>query len=197
MDLLPYILPCFIGVISHPILNFLGMTTGLNGVNYYAEVHTSLVNSIIHSIFMPFTIFGILLWFPTHFTYNIVKQNHVRLGLYIAYITHYLIIDVYIAGIVAVWYIPSLYYALYYTNVWTTKIRKKRGFLIATIALIIQEYFGHYLGGDAPSRLLAIPNAIIYACYYSVSYFAYNFWFILILFILISFRYLVGYPKLR
>ena len=194
MDYLPYVLPIFLGIVSHPILKQIGMSVGIPGVNYYAEVHTSSLNSYIHSIFMPFTIFGILLWFPCLFSTSIIKQNHIRVGLYLGYITHYLLIDMYVAFLVMLWYIPSLFYSIYYTNIWTHKMRKKRGFIIATVALIIQEYFGHFLGGDDPSRIVAIPNAILYACYYSVSHFAYRGWFIILLLLCGGYRFLFPHP---
>ena len=37
--------------------------------------------------------------------------------------------------------------------------------------MYLQEVFGHYIGGDAPSRVEAIPNAILYAPFYSISHF--------------------------
>ncbi len=37
-------------------------------------------------------------------------------------------------------------------------------------SLVIQESIGHYIGGDPPSRPEAVPNAIVYACYYSVNH---------------------------
>ena len=42
------------------------------------------------------------------------------------------------------------------------------GISVAVIALTIQEVMGHWIGGDDPSRLEAIPNAIWHAGYYSV-----------------------------
>ena len=38
--------------------------------------------------------------------------------------------------------------------------------MIAFTSLFIQEYIGHYLGGDIPSRIEAIPNAIVYANFF-------------------------------
>jgi hypothetical protein len=42
--------------------------------------------------------------------------------------------------------------------------------MIAVIALTLQEVLGHWLSGDPQSRVEAIPNAILYAMYYSVSH---------------------------
>ena len=44
------------------------------------------------------------------------------------------------------------------------------GLSISVSALLFQEVFGHYLGGDIPSRWEAIPNAILYAKYFAVSH---------------------------
>ena len=46
-----------------------------------------------------------------------------------------------------------------------------RGFLISAMGLIFQEIVGHKLGGDIPSRFEGIPNAILYAKYYSIYHF--------------------------
>ena len=64
-------------------------------------------------------------------------------------------------------YSTELYKILYNNNV---KYCFIYGFGISFISLSIQEIFGHYIGGDAPSRLEGIPNAILYANYYSVSH---------------------------
>ena len=42
----------------------------------------------------------------------------------------------------------------------------KHGFICSSISLICQEIFGHYMGGDDPSRFEAIPNAVMYATYF-------------------------------
>lgn len=55
---------CILGLVSHHVLHVLSMKTGLEGVNYYAEVHQSKWNSYIHTLGMPFTIYGMLLWIP-------------------------------------------------------------------------------------------------------------------------------------
>jgi hypothetical protein len=44
------------------------------------------------------------------------------------------------------------------------------GLVIACSALFMQEIIGHYIGGDQASRLEGIPNAILYAPYYSIAH---------------------------
>ena len=43
----------------------------------------------------------------------------------------------------------------------------KKGLLYSTLGLTFQEGFGHWLGGDIPSRPEAVLNAIVYAMYFS------------------------------
>jgi hypothetical protein len=45
-----------------------------------------------------------------------------------------------------------------------------QGLLIMIGALVFQEMIGHWLSGDACSRIEGIPNAILHAMYYSVSH---------------------------
>ena len=42
-----------------------------------------------------------------------------------------------------------------------------KGVGIATTSLLIQEFIGHYLGGDNPSRLEAVPNAVMYSVFFA------------------------------
>ena len=49
----------------------------------------------------------------------------------------------------------------------------KTGLIISSSALIFQELFGHWVGGDIPSRVEAIPNAILYAKYFSLHHLFY------------------------
>ena len=71
--------------------------------------------------------------------------------------------------IVAICYFPSQELAMEHMmnskNILKTSLY---GFSVATLALTIQEVFGHWLCGDPPSRIEAIPNAIWHAGYYSI-----------------------------
>lgn len=159
-----------LGNIIPILLNNMNFHIGIKGVNYYSEVHTTNLNCIIHSIFMPFTIYGMFLWIPqVCIPYNIrnyVNINKFNYLLYITYMSHYIYINIYIGLLVSLYYSIPLYYSINKTSL-------KRGLLISSTALIIQEIFGHWISGDDPSRLEAIPNAIIYAPYFSISHFFY------------------------
>ena len=49
----------------------------------------------------------------------------------------------------------------------------KTGLMISSSALIFQELIGHWVGGDIPSRVEAIPNAILYAKFFSLHHLFY------------------------
>ena len=118
---------------------------------------------------MPFTTFGILLWIPPIFNLN--KKHSIKLQqfLYTMYMTHYVIINPKIGILTALYYYPSLYLANQ-AYVYNIKYPFSSGIFISFVALVIQEVFGHWLAGDSFSRLEAIPNAIMYAMYFSVSH---------------------------
>lgn len=157
-----------IGIFLPYILSSNDILIGIDAVNYYGEVHTSYLNSMVHTIFMPFTIYGMLLWIPKVFNLNINNSIKLQNLLYTFYMTHYFILNYKIGLLTSLYYYIPLYYAskkylLEYNNYVPIK-----GFFISFMSLTIQEVFGHWLGGDNPSRVEAIPNAILYAMYYSV-----------------------------
>ena len=159
------------GFISHILFNFLGVLHNNEGVDYYAEVHTTRWNAYIHTIGMPFTIYGMLLWIPAVLCKSSYDANRLQKSLYIMYMCHYSIINVYITLGIMLMYIAPLLLSI--EKVYDNYNRIHLfiyGFSISFIALVFQEIVGHYLGGDELSRLEAIPNAIIYAMYFSFSH---------------------------
>lgn len=166
------------GLLIPSILNYYGVLVGQKGVDYYGEVHTTFHNSMVHTIFMPITIYGMLLWIPSVLTYicnvphNKLMVTHkvIQLSFYFAYMTHYITINIGVGILLMMIYSVPLYFAqrLYITN---SSNYFLYGLTISTISLIIQEVFGHYYGGDKPSRPEAIFNAILYAVYFSVGHF--------------------------
>jgi uncharacterized membrane protein YGL010W len=146
-----------------------------DGVKYYAEVHTSFWNSLIHTMFMPVTMVGMYLWIPAIFNLNNIDALQLKenimifyIGLYskISFVNTIVIMNIYFYPFI---YSTELYKSLYnYNN--NAKYCFIYGFSISLFSLSFQEIIGHYIGGDAPSRIEAIPNAILYAKYYSVSH---------------------------
>lgn len=181
MDLL--IAPITFGLFASPIMDYFNMKYASDGVNYYAEVHTTTINKFMHFIFMTFTLYGILLWFSMLIAllvkmtillpYNktILLANRIKLMIFIGYVTHYLTFNLSGAIISALYAFPSLAFSVHHQ--WSLSLFKTiiYGLLISTCALGIQEYFGHYHGNDPASRPEAVHNAIVYAPYFAANSF--------------------------
>lgn len=165
-----YVFSIFMGVHFDFIQREIGMKSLNEGVLYYAEVHRSLWNSVIHTIFMPFTILGMNLWIPSMFELSVYNAKHLRFSVGIFYIIHYVKMNVWITFLTSLLYWNSISVANEYHQLYTDKAFST-GLSVSLIALFAQEILGHYLGGDDASRTEAIPNAIMYAMYYSVSHF--------------------------
>ena len=174
-----YFYACTFGALSYPVLYILGFKVGQEGVAYYGEVHQQSWNCYMHTLGMPFTIYGMQLWIPALLTNNIVDANKLQKALYLGYLTHYSLID----RTVSLFYIPFYGLPTYnaiqnYRN--TEVVYEKRrfylfcyGFAMSFFALLFQEVAGHWYGGDDPSRFEAIFNAILYAKFFSISHMIY------------------------
>ncbi len=168
-----FILSICIGITFPYLLKYYnGNLIGYDGIEYYGEVHLSFWNSLIHTIFMPITIYGMLLWIPAVFTRNRCVANDIQLCMYLMYMSHFIYSLNWFVGIcVAFYYLTPLNYGMVCYELQYTRLQLfVGGICISITALLIQEVFGHYIGGDQLSRLEAIPNAIMYAMYYSVSH---------------------------
>jgi len=192
----------WLGMFSHKVLPNI-MTTGLSGVSYYGEAHLTRWNAYMHTIGMPFTIYGMVQWIPALLQATPKNARLIAQFLYFLYGGHYLLLDKRIAILYYISYYPSLHYGIkhyeiqYRRNKKKVQMEKERnkrlqithntpmtisrylnknetnmilatGLCISTLALLFQEYAGHYWGGDIPSRFEAIPNAILYAKYFSL-----------------------------
>lgn len=147
--------------------NMSGMYKFNKAIEYYAEVHTADWNSFIHTLFMPVTLYGIFLGFPGIFNCTSEGASKMRQLIWGSYIAHYMRINVLGATLTHLLF----YYPYKFADEEYKKLGARKAFikgLICTFsALFIQEYVGHYLGGDGASRPEAVPNAIGYACYYA------------------------------
>ena len=153
------------GLVLNKFQNIVGMETGMAGVEYYAEVHQSPWNSMVHSVCMPFTAYGTLLAVPNILFLNRKRAHIFHRGLYLFYIGHYLTMNVYITMVYTITYFFPMKEAI---KRYQRSIRcLLKGFAFATTSLLIQEIIGHYLSGDGPSRLEAAPNTIMYAAYFA------------------------------
>lgn len=192
----------WLGILTHKFLPYI-MKTGLSGVNYYGEAHLTRWNAYMHTLGMPFTIYGMVQWIPAFLEATPSDAKRIAQFLYFLYGGHYLLLDKRIAILYYAAYYPSLYYGIKHYETQYRENKKKlekekhqnkrlhvnsentmtiskylnknetnmifaTGLCISTLALLFQEYVGHYWGGDIPSRFEAIPNAILYAKYFSL-----------------------------
>ena len=165
------------------------------GVDYYAEIHTTTLNAFSHTLGMPFTCYGILLWFPLMWQRSWQRYQEIQSCLYFAYMTYYIGIDAFIGFCTALVYMGPLILATQtihhrFSTIQSTTLKTPvyctheydmqrfilaiQGLLIMIGALVFQEFVGHWLSGDSCSRIEGIPNAILHAMYYSVSHLMVN-----------------------
>jgi len=152
------------------LVGHLGYLTGQPGVDYYAQVHSSALNAYVHTLFMPFTIYGMFLWLPRVFDLSLYDSLHFDTCIYVAYMTHYLTIRKFVGLLACAYYFVPL------VGAYVTHLRVNLSNLfylgvgVSALALLIQEVFGHWYSGDPLSRGDGVFNAILYAVYYSVSH---------------------------
>ena len=180
-----------IGLYLPRLLNRCHILYHTPGIDYYAEIHTTTLNAFSHTLGMPFTCYGILLWFPLMWQCSWQRYHEIQSCLYFAFMTYYIGIDAFIGFYTALVYmgpfilatqtIHQRFSTLQFTSPQTLVNCTKeydmqrlivgiQGFMIMTCALVFQELVGHWLSGDASSRIEGIPNAILHAMYYSVSH---------------------------
>lgn len=167
----PYICSSILGYYSYDLLKPY-IHVGQTGVDYYAEAHLSPWNARIHTMGMPFTIFGILQWVPTLLGLNYNQSKMLAYNLYTLYAGHYFRIDKRVFLMYLMFYYLPLKYAINEYKIHDPSSLRwwlfKKGFITSFLALGFQEGIGHYIGGDIPSRPEGVLNAIVYAMYFSV-----------------------------
>lgn len=165
------------------------------GIDYYAEIHTTTLNAFSHTLGMPFTCYGILLWFPLMWQCSWQRYHEIQSCLYFAFMTYYIGIDAFVGFCTALVYMGPFVFATQtihqrfstiQSNTTKTMVHCTReynmqrlivatqGFMIMGCALVFQELVGHWISGDKCSRIEGIPNAIIHAMYYSISHLMVN-----------------------
>ena len=154
------------GYYFHNYQEILEMYSLDKAVNYYGEIHKSPLNKIIHGLFMPLTVYGILLWLPALLNLNILDASILRVWAYYFYLGLYLKINIFYALLYSIiYYIPLKYANIDYKKNYYTLMN---GLVISFYSLFIQECVGHYLGGDDASRMEGIINAVLYAPYFGI-----------------------------
>lgn len=147
-----------------------GIVSGLKGVEYYAEIHQSSWNSWMHTLFMPFTYGGFNLAIPGLLKMPFRAATKFRWLIFVSYLFHYVTISRVTTLLIALFYGSMLSYLDEFYSCLSHRDNLMLGLIVSVIALVIQEVFGHWLGGDDASRTEGIPNAILYAVFYSVQH---------------------------
>lgn len=160
---------CIIGMALPYLLDYCGMLCGEAGIQYYGEVHQSSQNALVHTLGMPVTSYGLIKMVPALFGFDRKKAHRLQKSIFGLYLFHYFSIQPLIGISFLFFYrYPIIYAMRHYQNTVGCALH---GLCIATISLVSQEYFGHYLSGDPPSRLEGVPNAILYSNFFAIRYF--------------------------
>ena len=150
------------------ILDVYNVYNNRKGIDYYAEVHTTRQNIFVHVVCMPFTIYGMLYWIPAVFLCDATNAFYLQLALFLFYFSHYFKIDRVTAMYFALMYVPGVFISAHkYVGGWGDFAF---GLSMSAGVLGLQEYVGHHLGGDPPSRPEGVLNAIFYAMYFSAEH---------------------------
>ena len=166
------------------------MLVGTAAVEYYSQIHSSTVNSAIHTLGMPFVAYGSLLMVPVVKRDSASNYAFAQKAVYITIMSHYVSVDAKVGSIAMIYYAAPTYLAIQKTRQVCSKHAVSndgtprsvalydferlmlgcKGALILVTALLCQEFFGHYLCGDEASRLEGIANAVLYAMFFSISH---------------------------
>lgn len=169
-----HVLMSVVGYFFHYVQQVLGIYNQWDGVYYYAEVHLSKFNCLIHTLFMPFTMLGLYVLVPAILGLAPATSKKFKRLLMAFHFGLYCQLSVPIAILCCLFYfIPFVYSDKLYLELGTRLNRLLVGFAIAFSALFVQEFFGHWLGGDGASRVEGVVNAIFYAMFFAVAH-----WFV-------------------
>lgn len=170
IDTFTILISSLLGYKSYDLLSKF-MLVGDKAIKYYAEAHLSTWNSWIHTLGMPISMYGMLLWIPALLRLGPKGARKLILFLYFFYGGHYVRVNMLGALLYFINYYLTVKYAL---KKWKSVSNSKlltNGLIISTVGLGFQEIFGHWCGGDIASRPEAVPNAMLYAMYFSATHF--------------------------
>ena len=103
-----YIIGLTLGLLT-PMFQYLFNIYYFNlGVYYYSQVHTSVWNSCIHTLFMPLTSLGFLVAIPSYFKLSNYNSFYLQKILFSYYIGLYLPISSYVTLLYILIYYPIL-----------------------------------------------------------------------------------------
>ncbi len=163
----------FLGYKSYDLLSD-HMLVGKKAIDYYAEAHLTEWNAFTHTLLMPTTMYGMLLWIPALFNLSPKLAKNLIYAIYYFYFGHYAKINLKGAVLFLVQYYISV---LLSVKKWTSRNKLhnldllKEGLIVSGTGLCLQEVIGHLYGGDIASRPEGVPNSILYSMYFSATHF--------------------------
>ena len=160
----PLIYSAALGALARFLLPLAGIETGPKGIELYARAHEAAFNRWVHTITMPFVVYGVLLWVPDTVSLPLThRRAYCQIGAYIGYIAHYVTIDSRVA------FAAALCYALPLALAVSSPHGMFRGMAFFVAGLLVQQCLGHWLSGD-PSSAGDSVGAAIYAPYFEISH---------------------------
>ena len=171
-----------LGVLSHDYLHNYTLT-GIKGIEYYSDKHTTFLNINIHILCMPYIVYSFLYLISSLLFLNKYSSEKLSYLLYSIYGGHYIKINI----INTIPYYILYYFVLYcfnynYSNDLTmlSNLKKqnkinlpvnfyifKKGFIYFSFFVLFQEVVGHILGNENPYNEENILNSFLYSMYFS------------------------------
>ena len=149
--------------------NYFGILSGQEALEYYAEIHTSYYNAILHTIGIPFASFYLYSIVPQLFCLPKSEGNNLITSINIAYHLMYL----WEFGIVGTIRTMCLYILPLHFFLQEPRYSKNALLKFALIMGFI-EIIGHTFLEEKQSRTEGVLNAILYSHYFNANHFFYN-----------------------
>ena len=136
-----YLISVFLGANMDYFMKKANILTLQEGVDHYEEAHYSKWNCYMHTLGMPFTIYGLALFLPALFKLTYEKAIVFRTSVLLFYLTHYIHINLQIG------LMTYILFSLAMIRANDTYDEKRipwmllKGFTISLLALSFQEYF--------------------------------------------------------
>lgn len=134
------------------------------GYELYSQIHQNYWNRLVHTVGMPFAVYGFLRGAPALIGFTGNDANMLQLAIFYFYIFYYMSWDFTGAVLTAMLFYPSIYFAFSHKYKLNTEYQNIiMGFGTMILALLFQEIIGHCYFEESNSILIQIPNNILIA----------------------------------
>ena len=123
------------GFLSHIIIQLISSLYYNENINYYDKLDITIIDSYISIIVIPVTIHVILLWIPTLICKSQYNADRIQKCLYIMFICHYIIINVYITLGIIIMYMNPL------SKIKVNIFNNQKILILGLILIIIESYY--------------------------------------------------------